>query len=261
MIVRGNLVGGTGKEDIDGQAPLVAENQALRKQIEQQEIRLNALQELLANNTSSSPSAASPSNASLRPPDPAIAAAVFLSQHISHKSDPLMAPGSSRLNADVLRTSDSEVLGLPDQKVSPLGSAQVPSNHGTDLIVAPLNSQLSMLTESGPHNSRTHVDSPGLPLLDLIPIAASTHLVEAHFKFVGHIHCVVHKPSFLAEHAEWLEQLKRGEKGQPRYDFLARCTLVSILHIRPPLTHSHQLTDFAIISVSTVYNRPGPWQP
>ena len=49
-------------------------------------------------------------------------------------------------------------------------------------------------------------------LLELVPIEQSVFLVETSLNMLDWIHCVVHVPTYLKDHKEWIERLKRGDQ-------------------------------------------------
>ncbi|ORY25044.1 hypothetical protein BCR39DRAFT_545047 [Naematelia encephala] len=72
----------------------------------------------------------------------------------------------------------------------------------------------------------TSIDPTILTTLSLIPSQLSDYLVQFHCDVLHHVHCVFHKPTFLAQYQAWMARRRMGlgmgawaaDKG---YDFLA----------------------------------------
>lgn len=77
--------------------------------------------------------------------------------------------------------------------------------HGPDIIE---NEELQIFGFSnspavGASSTRNTWTTSGERLFDLVPLDKSAMLVDAHFRFLDWIHCVVHEPTFRQEHELW----------------------------------------------------------
>ncbi|KAK4702336.1 hypothetical protein P7C70_g3889, partial [Phenoliferia sp. Uapishka_3] len=127
--------------------------------------------------------------------------------------------------SDILRPY-LRVLGLPvDQTRSPINRVSVLLFSPIEVVAQDLNLQPSPSLESslGPPAFKSRRSDSSLAfqsLLDLVPVAHSNLIVEASLNAVDWIHCVVHVPSWLREHNEWIERMKRGI-GEVKEEWLA----------------------------------------
>lgn len=133
--------------------------------------------------------------------------------------------GSPQTEEMIGGTMHQMILGLPLSKVRfSLLSLRCSSLSQSRLLTFSFEQkQLSFLHEPHPKSSRPTFESTGVTLLDLVPVAKSTLLVESHFRYLLWVHASVNRKAFMAEHDVWIEKLKRGEKELPGYDFLAQC--------------------------------------
>ncbi|SGY16808.1 BQ5605_C012g06998 [Microbotryum silenes-dioicae] len=203
VVVRGHVVGGPQERSPLTFEQLNQENVALRKKAAAQERQINAL--LRAQKQASKGGQAGTPQASALALRPGSREGSYAGFHDSPISGLAPTSGAAPLTSiqppGALESCELDVLGLRD-----------PKNHN-----APFSSD-------GKSSLRSDIPSHHtVPLLDLVPIETSTFLVENHFRLLEWVHCVVHVPSFLQEHALWLDCLRRGERERvPRYDVLAR---------------------------------------
>ncbi|SCV67752.1 BQ2448_5363 [Microbotryum intermedium] len=204
VVVRGHVVGGPQERLPLTVEQLNQENVALRKKVAAQERQINALlraQKATAKGGQGTPQAGGLAS---RPRSREGSYSGFHDSPINNLSATSGAPPLSLTaiqSPGVLESCELDVLGLRDPK-----------------------NQDAPFSSDGKSSLRSDIPSHhAIPLLDLVPIETSTFLVETHFRLLEWVHCVVHVPTFLQEHALWLDCLRRGERERvPRYDVLAR---------------------------------------
>ncbi|KAL8278197.1 hypothetical protein RQP46_009370 [Phenoliferia psychrophenolica] len=196
VLVRGAVVGGGESDErqpltndqvrVLSEAQLRAEVAQLRKKLNQQDKIIAGLQEQRAQSEEVG-SVASSSRRTLDPPAPVPI------------QSPVVAPSVVKADKEDILRPYLRVLGLPVEQT------RSPINRPSAALDEPL----------GPPAWKMRRADNGLQfqsLLELVPIEQSVFLVETSLNMLDWIHCVVHVPTYVKEHKEWIERLRRGDK-------------------------------------------------